>query len=54
MQDSLLVCNAGDGSEAEDRSWIESDHAIEGDCNGVGVYQRCTTYLARQLSMFQI
>ena len=54
MQGSLLVCNVGDGSEAEDRSWIEGDHALEGDSNGVGIYQRCTPYLACQLSVFEI
>jgi hypothetical protein len=48
------VCNAGDASEAEDRFWIEGDHALEGDFHGVSVYQRRTPYLARQLLVFEI
>jgi hypothetical protein len=31
----------------EDLSGIEGDHGVEGDCYGVVVYQRGTTYLAR-------
>jgi hypothetical protein len=55
-----LLCGAGylpnlcarDGSEVEDFFDIKGDHGVEGDCHGVIVYQRCTSYLARQLSMF--
>jgi hypothetical protein len=52
VQDASSICDAGDGSEVEDLSSIEGDHGVEGDCHGVVVYQRCTPYLARQLSVF--
>jgi hypothetical protein len=54
VQGSLLVCDAGDGPEAEDCSEVEDDHGLEDDCHGVIVYQCHTPYLARYLSVFVI
>jgi hypothetical protein len=47
VQDTFLICNAGDGSEVEDLSSIEVEQGVEDDGHGVVVYQRCTHYLAR-------
>jgi hypothetical protein len=52
IQSPLRVCNTGDGSEVEDCSWTEGDHALESDCHGVNADQCRTPYLARQLSVF--
>jgi hypothetical protein len=51
VQDTLLICDAGDVSKVEDLSGIEGDHGVEGDSHGV-IYQCSTPYLACELSMF--
>ena len=52
MQDAFLICNAGEGSEAEDLHNIEGDRDVEDDSHGVVIDQRRTPYLACQLSVF--
>jgi hypothetical protein len=42
MKNPLRICYAGDGSEAEDCSCVEGDHALEDDGHRVGVDQRRT------------
>jgi hypothetical protein len=52
VQDALLICNAGEGSEAEDLPNIRGDRDVEDDSHGFVVDQRHTPYLACQLSVF--
>jgi hypothetical protein len=50
----FLICNAGEGSKAEDLYNIEGDWEVENDSHEVIVDQCRNPCLARQLSMFVI
>lgn len=52
VQDSLLVCDAGDGSRVENLPGVEGDCGVEDDYHGVVVNLCRASYLACQLSVF--
>jgi hypothetical protein len=52
VQDAFLICNAGEGSKAEDLPGIEGDRDVEEDSHGVVEDQRRTPYPVHQLLVF--
>jgi hypothetical protein len=52
VQDTFLIHDAGEGSEAENLPNVEDDQGVEDGSHGVIWNQRRTPYLVCQLSLF--